>query len=284
MATNRAFVLPILFTASILNSSGGRPQQLCGIAVLRADRVEWPRIGRLFFLYSGDGKRRLFVISHRSTGEQLVEIFNISQDGSLHHTETISNPLIHSPNDLVATGERSFFVSNDHYLSGLGRNVEDFFGLPLSDVVHFDGQSATSVIKQLAYPNGINMSADGSTLYVAEIMRRHIRAWHLQADGSFIAGQAWPMRMGADNIEIDEAGNLWTAGHPNILALPAHAADPASLSPSMVSMINPATNEVKEIFYSAGDDISASSVAAYSQGTLVIGAVFEEHVLVCSNQ
>ena len=35
---------------------GGRlwrpPQQLCGIAVLRADRVEWPRIGRLFFLYS----------------------------------------------------------------------------------------------------------------------------------------------------------------------------------------------------------------------------------------
>ena len=29
-------------------------QQLCGIAVLRADRVEWPRIGRLFFLYSGN--------------------------------------------------------------------------------------------------------------------------------------------------------------------------------------------------------------------------------------
>jgi hypothetical protein len=31
----------------------GHPhQQLCGIAVLRADRVEWPRIGRLFCLYS----------------------------------------------------------------------------------------------------------------------------------------------------------------------------------------------------------------------------------------
>ena len=28
------------------------PQQLCGIAVLRADRVEWPRTGRLFCLYS----------------------------------------------------------------------------------------------------------------------------------------------------------------------------------------------------------------------------------------
>tara|TARA_B110000902_G_scaffold194815_1_gene220833 strand:+ start:124 stop:1161 length:1038 start_codon:yes stop_codon:yes gene_type:complete len=35
----------------VTNIPGLPPQQLCGIPVLRADRVEWPRIGRLFFLY-----------------------------------------------------------------------------------------------------------------------------------------------------------------------------------------------------------------------------------------
>ncbi len=233
---------------------------------------------------SEEGKRRMFVISHRSTGEQIIEVFNVSEDGMLTFVESISHPIIHTPNDLVATGERSFFVTNDHRLSGPARSVEDILGLPLSDVVYFDGQSASSVIQHLAYPNGINLSADGNTLYVAEIMKRHIRAWQRQPDGSFVGGQAWPMRMGADNIEIDEAGNLWTAGHPNILAFPGHAADAANLSPSMASMVDPVSNEVKEVFYSAGEDLSGSSVAAHYQGALVIGAVFEEHVLVCSAQ
>ncbi len=230
---------------------------------------------------SQEGERRLFVISHASSGEQLVEVFDVDSDGTLKHAETISDPLIHSPNDLVATGERSFYVTNDHRFSGTLQSLEVFLGLPVSDVVHFDGQSATSVINNLAYPNGINISANGKTLYVAEIMKRHIRAWNRQADGSFRAGQAWPMRMAADNIEIDDAGNLWTAGHPNILTFPPHSEDPANLSPSMVSKVDPVTNDVKEIFYSVGDNISASSVAAFSQDTLVIGAVFEDHVLVC---
>ncbi len=232
---------------------------------------------------SEEGERRLFVISHTSQGEQLIEVFDVASDGILKHAETITDPLIHSPNDLVATGARSFYVTNDHGLSGAGKTVEDLLGLPVSDVVYFDGQSASSVITNLAYPNGINISVDGNTLYVAEIMKRHIRAWQRQADGSFNAGQVWPMRMAADNIEVDKAGNLWTAGHPNILAFPPHAADPANLSPSMASTINPVTNEVKEVFYNAGEDISAASVAAYSEGTLIIGAVFEEHVLVCNN-
>jgi len=50
-------------TVCFLDFAGGRlwrpPQQLCGIAVLRADRVEWPRIGRLFFLYSETRLQRL---------------------------------------------------------------------------------------------------------------------------------------------------------------------------------------------------------------------------------
>jgi hypothetical protein len=41
--------------ASSPYSSWRPPQQLCGIAVRRADRVERPRIGRLFCLYSSKG-------------------------------------------------------------------------------------------------------------------------------------------------------------------------------------------------------------------------------------
>ena len=235
-----------------------------------------------------DSTRRLFAISHYAATDigaarHTVEIFDIATDGTLTHLPqiTVTDPVIHAPNDLVAIGPRAFYVSNDHGFSGILRMAEDFLALPVSDVVYFDGTRAEVVISGLAYANGIRISADASTLYVAEVSARQIRSWRRGADGTFTADKTWPMRMAADNIELDAQGNLWTAGHPNALAFLQHASDQTALSPSMVSRIDGETGTVTEVLYTDGEHLSGASVAAMHDGTLIVGSVFEDKLLLC---
>lgn len=59
-----------------------------------------------------DGRTLLFAVNHRAEGS-FVEIFEVAGDALLHR-ESISHPLMFSPNDVLAVGPRSFYVTNDH--------------------------------------------------------------------------------------------------------------------------------------------------------------------------
>lgn len=233
-------------------------------------------------LWQGEaGERRLFAVSHRSDDTEVIEIFDVATDGTLTHTGSVMDDLISSPNDLVAVGPRQFYVTNDHGFSGFARALEDFLALPVSNVVWYDGSKGEVVIDGLAYANGINISADGSRLYVAEITQRHIGEYARVSEASFRLNRYYPQRMAADNIELDADGDIWTAGHPNGLAFLSHAKDAASISPSMVSKISLESGLTKDIFYDDGSLFSGASVAAYTRSLLLIGAVFEDKILLC---
>ena len=64
-------------------------------------------------------------------------------------------------NDVQATGENSFYFTNSNYFRTLvAVLLEVLLALPLTDVVHCDGQSCTAVDSGLKGPNGIAMSPD----------------------------------------------------------------------------------------------------------------------------
>ena len=67
----------------------------------------------------------IFVVNHRRTGS-VVEVLEYTiGDKTVQYKETIQHELIHTPNDILATGPRSFYVSNDHkYKSGVKREFE----------------------------------------------------------------------------------------------------------------------------------------------------------------
>jgi hypothetical protein len=50
----------------------------------------------------------------------------------------LSDPLLVAPNDLVAVGRDRLYVTNDHACAT--RVLEEYLGLPLSTVVHYDGE------------------------------------------------------------------------------------------------------------------------------------------------
>ncbi len=238
-------------------------------------------------LYQGDhGEKSLFVVNHLNNGLQQVEIFDISTVNILTHRASITYPELTTPNDLVAVGPSQFYATNDHgypHTSSM-QVVEEYLGLPLSTISFFDGTKGKIVASNLSYANGITISADLKTVYVAEILSRQISVYTRDISNNELTKQSEiDINTGGDNLEWDDAGNLWVGAHPKLLDFVAHAKDPAKDSPSQVLKITVNTDQpkVSEIYLSTGNDISASTVAAVSGKTLLIGSVFEDKILKC---
>jgi len=225
----------------------------------------------------------LFVVNH-SAGGDCIEIFDY-RDSTLVHRESIRGKLMNSPNDVVAVGPRRFYVTNDHgNASAFGRKVEEYLQLKRSYVLYYDGQNFKKVANDMAYANGINVSRDGQTIYVAACVGLKINVYARDlASGALTYKNEIPLGTGVDNIELDAGGNLWIAAHPQLLTFTKHAKDSTKHSPSEILKINLHENgdyKIDQIYLNDGEEISGSSVAAVFGDKLLIGSVFE-HFLVC---
>ena len=230
-----------------------------------------------------DGEKRLFVINHPTTGEELVEIFDIGPAGDLTHLETVSFPAMRSPNDLVAVGPRQFYATNDRRFSAGPMSVlEAYLALPITDVVYFDGETGRSILGGLTYANGINKSVDGTNIYVAELLKRHIGIYDRDAQtGALKRIKKLNVDTAPDNIEVSRDGALWVAGHTKIFDFVKHVEDPSAIAPSHVIRVNPRNGVTSDVLISVNGEINGASVGAVWDNTLVVGAVFDGHVAVC---
>ncbi len=235
---------------------------------------------------SKSGERTLFVINHLNNGENKVEVFDIKVAGELLHRTSISYPELLTPNDLVAVSETQFYATNDHGNphGSFMALAEDYLGLALSTISYFDGVEGKIVASGLRYGNGLAVTPDTKTMYVAEITGRKINIFDRDLNnGALNKRGEIPVDSGPDNLEWDEKGNLWFAGHPRLLKFAGHAENSENISPSQVIKIDVKANPpvVSEVYMNLGEEISASSVSAVSEGLMLIGSVFEEHILRC---
>jgi arylesterase/paraoxonase len=232
-----------------------------------------------------DGRKVLFVINHFG-GRHTVEIFDV--DGArLSHRMTVEGETMVSPNDLVGTGPNSFYVTNDHaYETGIMRTIEDLGRLRVSTVVHFDGEAWKTVMHGVGGANGINLSADGRSLYVSAMSERAVRVLDRDPQTNDVTPRTVVDVAGyADNIDVEANGDLLLAVHTKVFAFLAHAADEGKLSPSHLLRLRADGKggfSPQTFHYSDGSDISAASVAAAAPGRVLVGAVFDRKILDCA--
>ncbi len=231
-----------------------------------------------------NGLDRLFVINHAGGGNK-IEIFEITGIG-LRHVESIGGAALVTPNDIFAVGPRQFYATNDHrYASGWKRKMEDYFRLPESTVVYFDGEDFSVAVPDIGLPNGINGSDDGTRVYIAASSSRALHVFARDPDSGVLAHEmsidipGWP-----DNIEIGPGGDLLVGVHANVLALLAHVADPGVPSPSRIVRLAQTQDggfSSEIIFDDPGERLSAAATGAAYGDALVIGPVFDAHFLIC---
>ncbi len=137
-----------------------------------------------------------------------------------------------SPNDLCFDRAGNLFFTDPPY--GLGRNATAELGFHGVYRRAVDG-TVTVLHRDLDRPNGIALSPDEKTLYVANSgdrpgMRTFLMAFALRADGSVDAGRvlfdAEPLRAAGqpglmDGLKVDAAGNLWATGPGGVLIINA---------------------------------------------------------------
>ena len=235
-----------------------------GISLLRKDSV----------LY-------VFAVNHNDKGD-FVESFMYNND-SLDHLATYSSPTMCCPNDLIATDIDKFYVTNDHgSKGGLMRIIEDYLRIPRSTLLYYDGESYSRAAGPFNYANGVNMSTDRNQLYLAATTGASVVVFDVNDDGTLKRKGTTDLGTGVDNIDVDEAGNLWIGAHPKLLDFVNHAKDSTIYSPSQVLKLTPMGDydfNVEEIYLNDGSEISGSSSAVYYNNELFIGVVLDHTML-----
>jgi hypothetical protein len=87
----------------------------------------------------------------------------------IEHVETVQNPLIYSPNAILALDKTRFYLVNSHrFTDGVLHSLESILPLPLSNVVYRDSKGKLSIVADgLRNANGIAMTPD-NVVYVSE--------------------------------------------------------------------------------------------------------------------
>jgi arylesterase / paraoxonase len=287
----------IAFLSSEDRMSGklGRPPQQGGIFAMNLnDSIPKPKLLTLnslpidfhphgISLYnSPNGKKILFVVNHRNSGNY-IEKFEYKND-SLIHLESIKKELLISPNDIVAVGENAFYFTNDHDEKlSTWRSIKDVLKVGMGNVCYYkDGKMTKTNIENILYANGINVSLEGKTLYMASTSSNKLLLYDIaKSPETPILLKEIDTHSGVDNIELDTDGNLWIGCHPQALKFLSHAADFNKISPSEIIKLTKVGEEYlqKSIYMNDGTQISASSVGAVYKKKILIGPVFQNKIV-----
>lgn len=253
------------------------------------------------------------LVTHSRKGDA-VAIFNVifgsEANGlpeALQFESLVRDPLFVDLNDVVAVSPTAFYVtsiSGVPHGSQLMRLVETFGRRAWSFVVYCKRQGGVYSCKKAAdnlqSPNGINLSPDKQTVYVANSIGMSLLVFDREENDNLTLRETVYIGSGMDNIEVDPTtGDLFIGSHQSLLHFLRHAADFVTPAPSQVLRIQPRpaakrgllggrTWVTSELFMSDGADLPASSVATFlpsspssTTGRLLIGSVFSEGILVC---
>jgi sugar lactone lactonase YvrE len=156
--------------------------------------VDWLPDGRLVIVSAED--RRLL---RREPNGSLVT-----------HTD-LSGLAEHAWNDIVVDGRGNAYIGNIGFDMGAGEFAPGILALAAQD------GSARQVADDVAFPNGMAVTPDNSTLILAESYAGRLTAFEIGPDGSLSNRRVWAdLGDGApDGICLDAEGAVWYGDVPN---------------------------------------------------------------------
>ncbi|XP_040900313.1 serum paraoxonase/arylesterase 2-like [Toxotes jaculatrix] len=220
----------------------------------------------------------LFVVNHPQHKSQ-VEIFRFVEEDTLIHLKTITHPLLHNVNDIVAVGVESFYASNDRFFQNDALNfLSIILGLAFCDVVYYSPGEVRVAATGFISLNGINISPDKRYIYVSDIMEHEIEVFKRQEGEQLVHIKSVAVGSLCDNIEVDHrTGDVWLGCHPNGMKLSEFdLKDPPGSEVIRIKNIHSEQPVVSQEYTDNGHVIMASTVAAPYERKLLIGSIFHK--------
>ncbi len=230
-----------------------------------------------------NGKTLLFAISHPILGKTNVEIFNV--DGSvLSHVKTVTD-VPDGLNSIVAIDEQRFYATQDGHTRG-SAFINGVFKLKKSEIIFFDGEKSNVVADGFVYANGLELSADGSQLFVTDTIERTLVFYdrNQQTNGLTKSGDLY-LDAGGDNIRRNQDGSLYIAGHPKMITTFSHMQDISKAAPSVVFHAIPPKDgkggELRVVYLEDGSNLSGASGAVQFENKMYVGTISDHKILSC---
>ncbi|KAK9899835.1 calcium-dependent phosphotriesterase [Cystobasidium minutum MCA 4210] len=239
---------------------------------------------------------------HAVGADSTVEIFETRLGSETWtHVKSVKHPLLVTPNNLVATGPRSFYASNDHVDKTSWKRsfylAYAHFPPSASSIVHCDASGGTSECIPAAtgifYPNGITRGPE-NTIYVASTVTGEIKQFQIQADYTLVEGDTVArIPSPVDNIAVDEKGAIIVATLPDMLGFVGRSKNQAGLCPATVWKVTNETSDQK--FYGKkyhqerlwsdgkGDLAPGMTNAQLYKGKLYVTGLTTPALMVCSD-
>jgi arylesterase / paraoxonase len=223
----------------------------------------------------------VYVVNHNQSGH-FIEVFELINK-KLKHIQTITDPAIISPNDVVAVADGKFYMTNDHgYSTKLGVFFENYAGIKASNVMFYDGENFRKVAEGIAYANGVNYDIRTRRLYVASPRKFLIKEYQAQANGDLDFLRDIPTGTGVDNLEWDADSLLWSGAHPNLMHFTQYAKLKKDISPSEVVVLDVREGKpaVRSVYVNSGEIVSGSSAAVRYCDYLFVGNVMDKELVI----
>jgi gluconolactonase len=153
-----------------------------------------------------DAEGRLLACEH---GNRRVSITRNGEPETL--VASYKGQRLNSPNDLVIRSDGSIYFTDPPYGVPSKKRELDFQGVYR---IGPDGEQLTLLLKDFERPNGIALSPDEETLYVADTQKNWVRAFDVQEDGSVTNGRVFARagNLHPDGMAMDVEGNLYVTG------------------------------------------------------------------------
>ena len=131
-------------------------------------------------------------------------LMRIEPDGSMAPHADMSAAGVDDFNELVVDGRGNIYVNGGcDFHPGAG-NAPGIIALVTPD------GSVRRVADEIAFPNGMAVTPDNSTLVISESFAARLTAFDIDDDGGLSNRRVWADDVGPDGICIDSDGAVWT--------------------------------------------------------------------------
>lgn len=152
-----------------------------------------------------DREGRLIACEHKNR-----RVTRTEKDGSITVlAERYEGKRLNSPNDVIVRSDGVIFFTDPPY--GLPGGLEGpeaeltFAGVYLI----VEGMPVKLLVNDFVKPNGLALSPDEKTLYIADTEARHIRAFDVDGNGGLSQERVFCSLPGPDGLKVDTKGNVW---------------------------------------------------------------------------
>ncbi|KAF9921985.1 Serum paraoxonase/arylesterase 2 [Linnemannia zychae] len=227
----------------------------------------------------------IFAVNHRRGGS-VIEVLDYTIGNKfVHYRETIRHELIQTPNDILATGPRSFYVTNDHtHKSGHKREIAEYLRRPMGNVIFYSPEEAHVAYDQVISANGITSNKDQSQIYLSACHGAAIHVLRATPDHKLVDDDYIKLDFYNDNPSYDpETDSVFVTGHmkPLALTIGLKKLNVRLDAPTKVVKITKNSeggHSVETVLEEGGSMISSGTVSAVDRkhGVMLVGTAFSD--------